>query len=112
MDEIVFFVSLFSYMPYFMYVCNIQTLNSIIKGDYIRQYPNSIGMFKKIIVDKAINQVSVRYNIKVNKEKQSSRCLNDDCSDKTIYRAATRCEYEHALNKLHGCLTNGIRFYF
>ena len=82
------------------------------EGDYIRQYPNSIGMFKKIIVDKAINQVSVRYNIKVNKEKQSSRCLNDDCSDKTIYRAATRCEYEHALNKLHGCLTNGIRFLF
>ena len=36
-------------------------------GDYIRQYPNSIGMFKKIIVDKAINQVSVRYNIKVNR---------------------------------------------
>lgn len=86
--------------------------SGFIFGDYIRQYPNSIGMFKKIIVDKAINQVSVRYNIKVNKEKQSSRCLNNDCSDKTIYRAATRCEYEHALNKLHGCLTNGIRFYF
>ena len=44
-----------------------------------------------------INQVSIRYNIKVNKEKQSSRCLNDDCSDKTLYCVAARCEYEHAL---------------
>lgn len=40
------------------------------QGDYIRQHPNSIGMFKKIIVDKAINQVSVRYNIKVNRERK------------------------------------------
>lgn len=48
----------------------------------------------------------------VHKEKQSSRCLNDDCSDKTLYRVAARCEYEHALNKIHGCLTYGIRFYF
>lgn len=42
-------------------------IQDFLKGDYIRQYPNSIGMFKKIIVDKAINQVSVRYNIKVNR---------------------------------------------
>lgn len=67
-------------------------MSTIKFGDYIRQYPNSIGMFKKIIVDKAINQVSVRYNIKVNKEKQSSQCLNDDCFDKTLYRVAARCE--------------------
>ena len=68
-------------------------------------------MFKKIIVDKAINQVSVRYNIKVNKEKQSSRCLNDDCSDKTLYRVAARYEYELSFNKLNGCHQSGIRFY-
>lgn len=43
-----------------------------ILGDYIRQYPNSIGMFKKIIVDKAINQVSVRYNIKVNRNRKET----------------------------------------
>lgn len=56
-------------------------------------------MFKKIIVDKAINQVLVRYNIKVNKEKQSSRCLNDDCSDKTLYRVAARLsKYELNVN--------------
>lgn len=42
-------------------------IRTIYLGDYIRQYPNSIGMFKKIIVDKAINQVLVRYNIKVNR---------------------------------------------
>lgn len=29
--KLFFLVSFFSYMPYFMYVCNIQTLNSIIK---------------------------------------------------------------------------------
>ena len=78
-------------------------------------YDNTLipeGFSRIYIVDKAINQVLVRYNIKVNKEKQPSRCLNDDCSDKTLYRVAARCEYEHALNKLHGCLTNGIRFYF
>ena len=39
-------------------------------GEYIRQYPNFIGMFKKIIVDKAINQVLVRYNINVNREER------------------------------------------
>lgn len=41
-----------------------------ILGKYIRQYPNFIGMFKKIIVDKAINQVLVRYNINVNREER------------------------------------------
>lgn len=29
-------------------------------------------MFKKIIVDKAINQVSVRYNIKVNRNRKEN----------------------------------------
>ncbi len=67
-------------------------------------------MFKKIIVDKAINQVSVRYNIKVNKEKQSSLKHRDDCSDKTLYRVAARCEYELSFNKLNGCPIDGIRF--
>ncbi len=49
---------------------NTRTTAVFVIGDYIRQYPNSIGMFKKIIVDKAINQVSVRYNIKVNRERK------------------------------------------
>ena len=66
-------------------------------------------MFKKIIVDKAINQVSVRYNIKVNKEKQSSRCLNDDCSDKTLYRAATRLS-KYKLN-INGYFPLSFRLY-
>lgn len=59
---------LYDKLKYSIFAKEIKLFRSEKKGDYIRQYPNSIGMFKKIIVDKAINQVSVRYNINVNKE--------------------------------------------
>ena len=63
--------------------------------------------------DYTINQVSIRYNIKVNKEKQSSRCLNDDCSDKTLYRVAARCELvQNLLINSTDVISRASVFYF